>query len=117
MSAPKRKAPAPSKEQGANGEQLSFLPRAELSPAMPSAYSKAWLALLDMTHGPLTQIDWLRMRRGWRLSAAFKELDYLGWPVDSEWVLAEGCPNPIKRYYLLPEGLSIAGDRLKGGAA
>ena len=110
--APKRKAPAPTKTQGAYGEQLSFLPPPPLSPTMPSLHSKPWLALVDMMEGPITQIDWLNMGRGWRLSAAFKALDYLGWPVGSEWVLADGNPEPIKRYFLLPAGLSLAIERL-----
>lgn len=117
MTAPKGKAPAPSKVSGAHGEQLSFLPPPPLSTTMPSLHSKAWLALLDMTQGPVTQIDWLNMGRGWRLSAAFKALDYLGWPVGSEWVLADGCAAPIKRYFLLPDGLSLAIQRLGERAA
>ena len=56
--APKRKAPAPTKTQGATGEQLSFLPPSPLSPYMPNLHSKAWLALLDMVEGPITQLDW-----------------------------------------------------------
>lgn len=107
-----RKAPAPSKVTGAFGEQLSFLPPPPFCPILPKPYSKAWLALVDMVDGPITQIDWLNMGRGWRLSAAFKALDYLGWPLDSEWVLAEGCPSPIKRYFLLPAGLSLALEKL-----
>lgn len=102
---------------GAAGEQLSFLPKPPLCPSMPAAYSKSWLALRDLTEGPLTQIDWLKMGRGWRLSAAFKELGYLGWPLDSEWVHSPAWPKPIKRYFLKAEGAEIAAERLKGGAA
>ena len=110
--APKRKAPAPTKTQGATGEQLSFLPPSPLSPYMPNLHSKAWLALLDLVEGPITQLDWLNMGRGWRLSAAFKELGYYGWPVGSEWVQAEGWARPIKRYFLLPAGLNLAIEKL-----
>lgn len=110
----KRKAPAPTKTQGADGKQLSFLPPPPLCPSMPPAYSKAWLALHDLCEGPLTQIDWLRMGRGWRLSAAFKELDYLGWPLESEWVESPAWPKPIKRYFLKAEGMEIATGRMKG---
>lgn len=109
ISAPKDKTPTADQASGvSSGKQLSFLPPATLSPSMPSAYSKAWLALVDLTQGPLTQIDWLSLGRGWRLSAAFKELGYLGWPVESEWVQAESWPRPIKRYSLKPEGLNLA---------
>lgn len=112
--APRKETPTAVQASGVSGEQISFLPPPPLSPSMPSAYTKAWLALLDLTRGPLTQIDWLNMGRGWRLSAAFKELGYLGWPVDSEWVQAEAWPRPIKRYWLKSEGLTLATERLKG---
>lgn len=112
-----RKAPAPTKTQGADGEQLTFLPKPPLCPSMPTAYSRAWLALRDLSEGPLTQIDWLKMGRGWRLSAAFKELGYLGWPLQTEWVESPAWPKPIKRYFLQPEGVDLAAERLKVGAA
>jgi len=115
--APKGETPTADQASGVSGEQISFLPTPPLSPSMPSAYSKAWLALLDLTQGPLTQIDWLNMGRGWRLSAAFKELGYLGWPLDSEWVQAETWPQPIKRYWLKPEGLTLAIEWLRGAHA
>lgn len=112
-----KKAPAPTKTQGADGEQLSFLPKPPLSPAMPGAYSKAWLALRDLTDGPLTQIDWLKMGRGWRLAAAVKELGYLGWPLDAEWVDTDAWPKPIKWYALKSEAAALAAERFKGAAA
>ncbi len=109
----KNETPTPSTVSVVSGEQLSFLGPAPLSPSMPAPYSKAWLALAALTQGPLTQLDWLNMGRGWRLSAAVKELGYLGWPVESEWVLADGWPKPVKRYSVRPDGLALAAERLK----
>lgn len=98
-------------------EQLSFLPPPPCRPTMPSLHSKAWLALRDMLEGPITQIDWLNWGRGWRLGAAFKELDYLGWPLGSEWVIADGHTNPIKSYFLLRAGLILAAEKFGKTAA
>jgi hypothetical protein len=97
-------------------EQLSFFPKPPLNPTMPAPYSKAWLLLRDLLQGPVTQIDWLNMGRGWRLAAAFKELLYLGFPGEAEWVHADGWERPIKRYSMKPEGLEVALSRMKGGA-
>ncbi len=112
--APKKKAPTPAKAIGANSEQLSFLPPIALSPQMPAMHTKAWLALLDLTRGKLTQIDWLETGRGWRLAAAIKELAYLGWPLVREWVRPNGRATRIKCYELAPAGLEIARERMKG---
>ena len=96
------------------GEQLTFLPAPEWNPIMPEFGTNAYLALVDLTQTPLTQPDWLAMGRGWRLAAAFKDLDYLGWPLDSEWVRPNGRVRPIKRYRLKPEGMRLALLALKG---
>ncbi len=109
-----KKTPPPSKAIGVNSEQLSFLPPPPLSPTMPTAQSAAWLALRDMLTGPITQIDWLKLHRGWRLSAAIKTLDYCGWPVNSEWVHGV-WPNPIKRYFLPEAAHKLAAERLRIG--
>lgn len=112
----KKKTPPPSKAIGVNSEQLSFLPKPELSPTMPTAYTAAWLALRDMVNSPITQIDWLALNRGWRLSAAVKTLDYDGWPVTAEWVTGP-WPRPIKRYSLPEAAHKLAAERLRIGGA
>ena len=96
---------------------MSFLPPCDISPIIPRRSTKAWEALVDLTHTPLTQIDWLEMNRGWRLAAAIKELAYYRWPIASEWVRPKSCANPIKRYRLKPEGLRLAVEVLNGGVS
>lgn len=54
----------------------------------------------DLLVRDLTQIDWLTERKGWRLSAAVKALDYLGWEPDSIMVQHPAWPNAIARYSL-----------------
>lgn len=114
MNTPQKKTPAPSTATGAHSEQLSFLPPPELSPGMPSAYSAAWLALNDMLGGPITQVDWLKLHRGWRLAAAIKALRYYDWPIKAEWIDGP-WPRPIKRYSLPENAHQIAAERLRIG--
>lgn len=61
------------------GEQLSFLPDEPFFASLPPHGSLAETALFDLLERDLTQRDWLREGKGWRLAAAVKELDYLGW--------------------------------------
>lgn len=61
------------------GEQLSFLPDEPFCACLPPKGSLAETALFDLLERDLTQRDWLREGKGWRLAAAVKELDYLGW--------------------------------------
>jgi hypothetical protein len=60
-------------------EQLSFLPEEAFFAVLPPHGSKAEVALYDLLERDVTQRDWLREGKGWRLAAAVKELDYLGW--------------------------------------
>lgn len=84
-------------------------------PSAPQRGCKAWLALVDMLqHGPITHIHWLTMGRGWRLAAAIKELGYLGWPIESWWVLPEGCAHKIKCYRLPKRMVPFAKQCTKG---
>lgn len=109
-----KKTPGAVEGAGANSEQLSFLPPSPLSPTMPEIHTAAWLALRDMvTLGPITQVDWLAMHRGWRLAAAIKALRYCGWPIDAEWLNGPQWRNPIKRYCLPPEALQLAATWLR----
>ena len=82
-------------------QQRELFKKPRARPQCPTKGSKAWLAVRDFASiGTLTQPDWLDMGRGWRLAAAVKELDYLGWRVMAAWVQPEGFPAPIKRYSL-----------------
>lgn len=58
-------------------EQLSFLPDEPFFACLPPKGSQAETALFDLLQRDLMQRDWLHI--GWRLAAAVKELDYLGW--------------------------------------
>lgn len=99
-------------------EQLSFLPTPEFAPLLPPSGSKAEQALIDMLeHEYITQIDWLRSGKGWRLSAAVKALDYLGWEPTSMRVLADGWGVKIARYSLPTKAKQAAYKMRKGGHA
>jgi hypothetical protein len=81
-------------------EQLSFLPEQPFCPILPPANSAAAVALYDLLNGDITQLDWLRERKGWRLAAAIKVLNYLGWEPKSIMVKCNGWGKPIARYSL-----------------
>jgi len=74
-----RKAPNTGQANGAYGEQLSFFPHPQFCPIRPEKDSNAFKALTLMNDGPITQIDWLERRHGWRLAATIHELANLGW--------------------------------------
>ena len=99
-STPKDETPAPSKEIGVSGEQLSLLPAPVFCPILPKHGSAAGTALYDLMARDLTQPDWLLSGKGWRLAAAVKELDYLGWQPVSIMVQHPGWRNKIARYSL-----------------
>jgi hypothetical protein len=60
-------------------EQLSFLPDEPFFAVLPPHGSLAETALYDLLERDVTQRDWLREGKGWRLAAAVKAIDYLGW--------------------------------------
>jgi hypothetical protein len=94
-----KKAPRPSKVRGAAGQgELFDVP--VFCPTLPPPHSKAAHALSDLLQGSITHIDWLRRGLGWRLSAAIKELDYLGWCPDSNMVKVSDWSQPIALYSL-----------------
>ena len=96
-----KKAPPPTKMHGAIGQgELFDVP--VFCPSLPSANSFAGQALRDLADGTLTQLDWLQRGLGWRLAAAIKELDYLGWCPQSKRVKCTDWPRPIA-HYSLPE--------------
>ena len=98
-------------------EQLSFLPPVPFCPLLPPHGSAAEQALNDLLERDLTQIDWLNEHKGWRLSAAVKSLDYLGWEPISIMVNHADWPNAIARYSLPPKAKQAAVlMRQQGGA-
>ena len=97
-------------------EQLSFLPPSPFCPLLPPHGSAAEQALADLLARDLTQIDWLKERKGWRLSAAVKSLGYLGWEPISIMVQHTDWPNPIARYSLPVKAKQAAAGLMRGGA-
>lgn len=89
-------------------EQLSFLPEQPFCPILPPANSAAAVALNDLFSRDITQIDWLAEDKGWRLAAAIKVLDYLGWEPKSIMVKCNGWGKPIARYSLLEKAKQAA---------
>jgi hypothetical protein len=116
--APKDETPTSRQaSSGVSGEQLSFLPTPAFCPILPPVNSAAAQALTDLLARDLTQIDWLNERKGWRLSAAVKTLDYLGWEPDSIMVQHPSWPNAIARYSLPQKAKQAAAGLMRGGAA
>ena len=111
-----KKAPTTVQASGA-GEQLSFLPKPVFCPILPPANSAAALALDDLLKGDITQIDWLQTGKGWRLAAAIKELDYLGWCPGSIRVLCNGWSRKIARYSLTEKAKQAAYAMRQGAAS
>lgn len=97
-------------------EQLSFLPAPEFCPILPPRGSAAEQALNDLSERDLTQVDWLESGNGWRLAAAVKELDYLGWEPDSVRVKYAGCKRKIARYSLPAKAKQAIAAMRQGGA-
>ena len=84
MNAPKGKAPAPTKTQGAYGEQLSFLPPPPFCPTWPKRGTLADRALGMLMDGRLIDHpDFENSTQSWRLGAVIFTLRTLGWPVET----------------------------------
>lgn len=84
--------------RGVELEQGELFER-HLTASYPSPDSLAGRALADMLQGKhLRQSEWLE--HSWRLAAAIKELDYLGWPVVSMPVQIPTRQRPIADYCL-----------------
>lgn len=90
------------------GKQLSFIEEPDFVPLLPSPGSDAEQALNDLCQGVLTQIDWLNAGKGWRLSAAIKQLDYLGWEPNSVMKKCGGWRRPVAHYSLHQKALQAA---------
>lgn len=97
-------------------EQLSLLPEPPFFPLMPTAGTYADIALHDLLVRDLTQIDWLNDGKGWRLAAAIKELDYLGWCPESIRVHTPSRRRPIARYSLPQKAKQFVAAMRQGGA-
>ncbi len=115
--APKGETPTPSKASGVSSEQNELFDLPAFCPILPPAGSAAETALNDLLARDLTQIDWLNERKGWRLSAAVKSLDYLGWEPDSILIQHPEWPNAIARYSLPAKAKQAAAAMRQGGAS
>ena len=96
-------------------EQIPMFEGSAFCPILPPKNSAAETALHDLLARDLTQIDWLTERKGWRLSAAVKALDYLGWEPKSIMVKHPGWPNAIARYSLPEKAKHAAFTMRQGG--
>ena len=94
--------------------QDELFDRPDFCPILPSRGTAAEIALNDLLLRELTHIDWIQECKGWRLSAAVKELGYLGWEPKSIRIKCKGWPRPIA-LYSLPERAKQAAARLLGG--
>lgn len=81
-------------------EQIPMFEGPEFCPLLPPRGSAAEQALNDLLTRDLTHIDWISEGKGWRLGAAVKALDYLGWEPDSIRVKCNGWGRKIARYSL-----------------
>lgn len=97
-------------------EQIPMFEGPEFCPLMPPRGSAAEQALTDLLARDMTQLEWLKDGNGWRLAAAVKELDYLGWEPCSIRVKCNGWGRPIARYSLSAKAKQAAAAALRGGA-
>lgn len=105
MSPEKKKAPEPSKVQGAYGEQLSFLPPPPFCPTWPQRGTLADRALgLFMDGATLDHPDFESRTQSWRLAAVVFTLRTLGWPIESIDIPSPTDENPdrVITLYRLP---------------
>ena len=114
---PKNETPTPSKASGVPSEQNELFDLPIFCPILPPRGSAAEQALDALLVRDLTQLEWLNEGRGWRLAAAVKELDYLGWEPISIRVLCSGWVRPIARYSLSQRAKQAAFSMRQGGAS
>ena len=96
-------------------EQLSFLPEAPFCPILPPHASAAEQALNDLAERDRTSLDWINEGKGWRLAAAVKDLDYLGWEPVSIRVKCNGWSRKIALYSLPTKAKQAAYTMRHGG--
>ena len=90
------KAPAPTKVQGASGEQMSFLPPAPFCPTWPKKGTLADRALGMLMDGKvIDHPDFRGSTQSWRLGAVSFTLRTFGWPIETIEVPSptEHCPD------------------------
>lgn len=120
MNAPKRKAPAPTKTQGASGEQLSFLPTTPFCPIWPRKGTLADRALGMLMDGRnIFNTDFENSTQSWRLGAVIFTLRTLGWPVETIEVPSPTDDNQhrIIALYHLPARYVAQALAMNGGVA
>ena len=120
MTTPKGKAPAPTKTQGAHGEQLSFLPPPPFCPTWPKRGTLADKALGMLMNGRLIDHpEFEDATQSWRLGAVIFTLRALGWPVETIEVPSptEHSPDRIIALYRLDGKYTAQALAMNGGAA
>ena len=120
MTTPKGKAPAPTKTQGAHGEQLSFLPPPPFCPTWPKRGTLADRALGMLMDGRLIDHpDFQDVTQSWRLGAVIFTLRALGWPVETIEIPSptEHSPDRIIALYRLDPKYTAQALAMNGGAA
>jgi len=96
-------------------EQLPMFERPPFCPSMPSPGTLPEQALHDLAKSSeLSQINWLQAGHGWRLGAAIKVLNYLGWCVESVLATPPGRKRPIAFYSLSEQAKQVIADRFGG---
>lgn len=119
MNAPKGKAPAPTKTQGAYGEQLSFLPPPPFCPTWPTRGTLPDKALGMLMDGRLiNHPDFENVTQSWRLGAVIFTLRTLGWPVETIEIPSptEACPDRVIALYRLDGKYTAQALAMQGGA-
>lgn len=96
--------------------QDELFPKPDFCPLPPSRGTAAEMALRDLVErGCLVTPDWIGVQKGWRLSAAIKELEYLGWEPKSVRVKHPAWRNKIAEYSLHKQAKQAAESFFKGG--
>ena len=120
MSAAKRKAPAPTKTQGAAGEQLSFLPPPPFCPTWPTRGTLADRALGMLMDGRMIDHpDFQDVTESWRLGAVIFSLRTFGWPIETIEVPSptEQSPDRVIALYHLPGKFVAMALAINGGVS
>ena len=115
-----RKAPAPTKTHGAEGEQLSFLPPPPFCPFWPTRGTLADRALGMFMNGEmLDHPDFESRTQSWRLGAVVFTLRTLGWPIETIEITSptEHSPDRVIALYHLPGKYTAQALAMNGRAA
>jgi hypothetical protein len=96
-------------------EQIPMFEGPAFCPLMPPRGSAAEQALFDLSARDWTTPEWDDAGNGWRLAAAVKALDYLGWEPVSIRVKWKGCKRPIAQYSLHQKAKQAAYTMRHGG--